>query len=96
MNSFWSYKKKRFTKEFRAQLAKFNFDIQLTWKDLENSNGIQDNLERQLLVTLFILVTKSYVIPSGGDHRIDRQLVLIFSLVLQRSNEIGKKRKDGQ
>ena len=44
----------------------------------------------------FILVSKSYVIPLGGDHRIDSQLVLIFSLVLQRSNEIGKKRKDGQ
>ena len=44
----------------------------------------------------FILVSKSHVIPPGGDHRIDSQLVLIFSLVLQRSNEIGKKRKDGQ
>ena len=37
--------KKRFTKEFRAQLAIFNFDIQLTWKDPENANGIQGNLK---------------------------------------------------
>ena len=88
--------KKRFKKEFRAQLAISYFDIQLTWKDPENSNGIQGNLKRQLLVILFILVSKSYVIPPCGDHRIDSQLVLIFSLVLQRSNEIGKKRKDGQ
>ena len=69
---------KRFTKESRAQLAISDFDIQLTWKDPENSNGIRGNLKRQLLDTLFILVSKSYV-------------VLIFSLVFQRSNKIGKK-----
>ena len=89
-------REKRFTKEFRAKLAISDFDIQLTWKDPENSNGIQGNLKRQLLVTLFILVSKSYVVPPGGDHRTDSQLVLIFSLVLQRSDEIGRKRKDGQ
>ena len=50
-------------------------------------------IQSQLLVTLFILVSKNYVIPPGGDHRIDSQLVLIFSLVLQRSNEIGEKRE---
>ena len=37
--------KKRFKKEFRAQLAISYFDIQLTWKDPENSNGIQGNLK---------------------------------------------------
>ena len=37
--------KKRFTKEFRAQLAISYFDIQLTWKDPENCNEIQSNLK---------------------------------------------------
>ena len=40
--------KKRFTKEFRAQLAISDFDIQLTWKDPENSIGIQSNLIAEL------------------------------------------------
>ena len=37
--------KKRFTKEFKAPLAISDFDIQLTWKDPENANGIQGNLK---------------------------------------------------
>ena len=36
-------REKRFTKEFRAMLATSDFDIQLTWKDPENSGGIQGN-----------------------------------------------------
>ena len=42
-------REKRFTKEFRVKLAISDFDIQLTWKDPENSSGIWGNLKRQLL-----------------------------------------------
>ena len=34
-------REKRFTKEFRVKLAISDFDIQLTWKDPENSNGFE-------------------------------------------------------
>ena len=73
-------------------LATSDFDIQLTWRILKIPVEFKA-IQRQLQVTLFILVSKSYLIPPWGDHQIDSQLAFIFSLVLQRSNEIGKKRE---